>query len=121
MIRRLLRPRRVLANRPRPAAAGQRGSSAATATATQATGWLAWAQYYEYRSDHASAAYAYRQLWNEQRDPTTAYAAGRTSEAAGDIAGAVEFYAVLLSNGQAGREGIGGSSRLETGFATGAT
>jgi len=107
-IQRMLRRR--LANSGTVPQARSASSSATEATTTTASSWLDWARYYESQSNHASAAYAYRQAWREGGDTSTAYAAARTSEAAGDIVGAVEFYARILDDSEPQRAPIEGSS-----------
>lgn len=104
-IRRMLRLRQRIADGKRPAT-GRNGAHAAAvedapAESPQqppAIGWAELGYLYEAQSDAYSAAYAYRQAWRERRDAGTAFAAGRMSEAAGDILSAVEHYADLLDD-----------------------
>ncbi len=73
------------------------GSPSSAATPQPTLGWVDIARYYELQNDASSAAYAYRQALREKTDADTAYAAGRTSEAAGDILAAVECLAEMLA------------------------
>ncbi|MCX6358675.1 MAG: hypothetical protein NT029_02620 [Armatimonadetes bacterium] len=77
------RPRRMLA-------------SAGSATAGSTVAWSDWGSYYEQKGDYRSAAYAYGMAHSEKRDPTTAFAYGRASEASGDLASAMDRYAAVL-------------------------
>jgi hypothetical protein len=77
------RPRRMLA-------------SAASSTAGSTVAWSDWGSYYEQKGDYRSAAYAYGMAHSEKRDPTTAFAYGRASEASGDLASAMDRYAAVL-------------------------
>lgn len=77
------RPRRMLA-------------SAGSATTGSTVAWSDWGSYYEQKGDYRSAAYAYGMAHSEKRDPTTAFAYGRASEASGDLASAMDRYAAVL-------------------------
>jgi predicted TPR repeat methyltransferase len=72
------------------------GGQSAGVAAAPAVEWVTLGQYYEAQSDASSAAYAYRQALRDRADPAIAFAAGRTSEASGDILSAVECYAQTL-------------------------
>jgi hypothetical protein len=74
--------------------------------------WVSWGAWFETRGDYLHAATAYGQAYQEQKDPTLAFAAGRSAECGGDIAQAVDYYAQLLSRKpEAGKQPEKGSYR----------
>lgn len=109
-IQRMLRQRQRLASgkaAPKTEPAAGRPAASATSDASDrsaaAVSWAELGYYYEAQSDVSNAAYAYRQAWREQGGAAAAFAAGRTSEAAGDILSAVECFAEILDDANGAR------------------
>lgn len=60
--------------------------------------WQAWGVYYESQGDYERAAAAYGHAYSEQPDPSTAFAAGRAAERAGDVTQALVYYTRILNH-----------------------
>ncbi len=97
-VRRMHDTRRLVRNKPNRAGASLVSAAGPPSAQKQTVTWDQMASWYEYQGDYRSAAAAYVQAVRESPTDSRVFNAGRTSECAGDVAQAIEYYARFLKH-----------------------